>query len=134
IHLDRNGGRDYSDDAAVPAAARERAGGRVAALSAPGFLRAVFRGRERGSRPAQRRADETERRTNVRRAVSRGAKLYRETDQGRKAGRDLRSNERAAAGTNRDARYHPNHQRGNGERTRFVRGKARELSGRDLRT
>ena len=34
IHLDRNGGRDYSDDAAVPAAARERAGGCVVALSA----------------------------------------------------------------------------------------------------
>ena len=35
-------------------------------------------------------------------------------------------------GRDRDARYHPNHQRGNCERTRFVGGEARELSRRDL--
>ena len=35
-------------------------------------------------------------------------------------------------GRDRDARYYPNHQRGNGERTRFVGSEARELSRRDL--
>ena len=107
-------------------------GGYAAAVSARRFLRDVFRGREGSVDAAERRADQAQRRADVRRALSRGPRLHRETDQGRPARRDLRSDERAATGKNCRSRDHADHQRRHGQRTELARRQARELSRRGL--
>src|SRR6476619_722537 len=70
LMLATDGSLPHPDDAAIPAAPRQRAGGYAAALSARRFLRAVFRGRQSCLRPAQPRADQAQRRADVRHAIS----------------------------------------------------------------
>src|ERR1700720_2779926 len=67
--LSFDAGRPYSHDAAIPAAACERAGGYAAAFSAGRLLRTVFRGREGSVGVAEPRAHPSQQRADVRHAV-----------------------------------------------------------------